>query len=179
MPLKLNVGLSKKVGLPDYGSLGASCHVEVELEASLVFQDLTGFHERVRQAFAACNQALHEELTRQQQGEAARCRTRLSGGGHTYAPANDAPVALVDGAACESHASPAASQPAALTGRSLPRRATDSQVRALRTIAERRQFELATWLRERHGVAEPSDLTLSQASHCLDELNGPRRRKAE
>lgn len=51
MPLKLNVGLSKKVGLPDYGSLGASCHVEVELESSLVLQDVDAFHQHVRRAY--------------------------------------------------------------------------------------------------------------------------------
>ena len=54
MPMKFNVGLSKKVGLPDYGSLGASCHIEVELDAALVQQDLDGFHRQVRNAYVAC-----------------------------------------------------------------------------------------------------------------------------
>src|SRR5687767_219737 len=47
MPLTLNVGLTKKMGLPDYGSLGASCHVEVELDGSLLQCDLDGFHRHV------------------------------------------------------------------------------------------------------------------------------------
>ncbi len=66
MPLKLNVGLSKKIGQPDYGSLGASCHVEVELDQSLVFDDLDGFQERVTRAYAACRQAVLDELARHQ-----------------------------------------------------------------------------------------------------------------
>src|SRR4051812_39387338 len=32
MPLQLNVGFQQKKGLPRYGSLGASCHLEVELD---------------------------------------------------------------------------------------------------------------------------------------------------
>jgi hypothetical protein len=58
MPLKLNVGLSKKVGLPDYGSLGASCHVEVELEGSLIHHDLESFQRHVKNAYVACHQAV-------------------------------------------------------------------------------------------------------------------------
>ena len=66
MPLKLNVGLSKKIGQPDYGSLGASCHLEVELDQSLVFHDLDGLHERIQNVFAACRQAVTDELAHQQ-----------------------------------------------------------------------------------------------------------------
>jgi hypothetical protein len=69
MPLKLNVGLSKKVGLPDYGSLGASCYVEVELDSALLATDLDGFHQKVRQAYVACHQAVSDELHRHSSGD--------------------------------------------------------------------------------------------------------------
>ena len=64
MPLKLNIGLTQKIGQPDYGSLGASCHVEVELDGALLRDDLDGFHRHVRNVFVACRQAVSDELSR-------------------------------------------------------------------------------------------------------------------
>ena len=66
MPFNLHVGLSKKIGLPDYGSLGASCTVEFELDGSLLNGDLDAFHRRVRGAFGACRKAVQDELDRHQ-----------------------------------------------------------------------------------------------------------------
>ena len=61
MPMKLNIGLARKVGLPEYSSICASCNVEVELNGSMVFDDLEGFHRHVRNAFIACRQVLTNE----------------------------------------------------------------------------------------------------------------------
>lgn len=66
MPLTLNVGLSKKIGLPDYGSHGASCHVELELDSHVLERDPAEFQQQARQAYAACRQAVDEELAREQ-----------------------------------------------------------------------------------------------------------------
>ena len=62
MSLRLHAGMSRKIGQRDYGSLGASCEVQLELPDSLLFDDPAAFQQRVRQAYAACERAVDEQL---------------------------------------------------------------------------------------------------------------------
>ena len=58
---KLNVGVNKKVGRPNYGSQGASVTLEAE-EAGDVLQDPEILRRRARELFAAARAAVDEEL---------------------------------------------------------------------------------------------------------------------
>jgi hypothetical protein len=64
MPLKTNVGVSRKVADNNYGSRGASVNLEVELDSTLI-NEPERFHDRIRQVFRLAQQAIDEELNRQ------------------------------------------------------------------------------------------------------------------
>jgi hypothetical protein len=64
MGLKLNVGISRKVGQPDFGSLGATCNLELELDGTLLERDPPALQARIREAYQAAQQAVQDELAR-------------------------------------------------------------------------------------------------------------------
>jgi hypothetical protein len=79
--LKLNAGLSRKVGEPDYGSRGASVNLELEVEGHLI-QDSDALHDRIRRLFTLARQAVDEELN------GARQISRSQPGGNGAAQPN-------------------------------------------------------------------------------------------
>jgi len=169
----LNVGLSKKIGQPDYGSLGASCHVEVELDGALLRDDLETFHTHVKNAFLACRQAVQDELARHQRGTSSNGASHANGHGHAdHHDVNgngSPPNGSSNGDAGRNgngHSAGHAQGPR----RTNPRRATASQVRAIHALANRQGLDLDHELRSRFQVERPDDLTIALASQFIDDL---------
>ena len=61
MPLKANIGFSRKVGEPHFSSRGASVHLELELDTTLLEQP-TRLLERIHDAFEFARAAVDAEL---------------------------------------------------------------------------------------------------------------------
>jgi hypothetical protein len=154
MPMKISVGLTKKIGETNYGSRGASVNVELELESSLVGEPAK-LQERIRQIFGIVRTSLAEELT---------------GNGHgngSAKPTNGAPAATP----CTTNGGgDTAARPA-----NTSRTATQSQVRAIHAIAKDQGIQLTRLLRGRYQVDRPEDLGIKQASELIDSLKSDNR----
>jgi len=146
MPLKLNIGASKKVADQNYGSRGASVNLEIEVEASLV-KEPAKLQEKIRYLFGLARQSVAEELN--------------GGGTNGHAPKADN--------------GNGPSKPAGTNGNGTQRnggqrQATQSQVKAIHAIARSRRIDVAQFLNERFHVSRPDALTIKEASQVIDEL---------
>ncbi|MBM4073515.1 MAG: hypothetical protein FJ271_32020 [Planctomycetes bacterium] len=146
MPLKLNIGLSKKVGESNYGSRGASLNVEIELESALIAEPAK-FQERVRQVFALVRTSLDEELNGN-----GHAPSTDNGNGKTQQPVNGN-----------------GNGPARNGGQ---RQATQSQIKAIHAIARSRRIDIGQFLSDRFHVNRADDLNIKAASTAIDELKG-------
>lgn len=146
MPLKLNIGLSRKVGEANYGSRGASVNVELEVDGSLVSEPAK-LQDRIRQCFNLVRTSLNEELNG---GNGSNGHGHTDPRPQTTANGNDARVNGSNG--------------------NNPRPATQSQVKAIHAIAKRHRINIAPFLRQRYSVDRPDDLDIKQASEVIDEL---------
>jgi hypothetical protein len=149
MPMTLNVGISKKIGQANYGSLGASCNVQIELPANVIFDDPEAFQRQIRQAYSACTGAVTEELSRHRpdNGDPRQYRPTASNGNGRYGRNGNGSQSRSNG-----------------------RKATTSQIRAIQAIADRQQVDLASELNTHFGVDRPDALSVAEASQCIDEL---------
>ena len=138
--LRLIVGVSRKIGLPSYCSAGATCQIEVELTAGLLDDDLQGFRDKVRSAFAVARQAVDDEL----------------------AALKFAPVTTASRDGCERARSSAEEL-------RRTRRATARQVQALAAIARDRQIDIDEFVTSL-GVKQLEDLSITQASQLIGQL---------
>jgi hypothetical protein len=158
--LKLHAGISRKVGLPGFSSASASCHIEAELDSSLL-QDHEGFQIVVQRAYQSCEQAVQDQIARLTDHDNQ----------HDSQPTQPEVIEVrtsqtITGARITN----GTTTPARFSNPPSPRPATASQVKAIRAICARRRIDLVSLLRERYGLTTADDLGIRQASTLIDEL---------
>lgn len=161
MPLKLNVGLSKKVGVANYGSRGASVCLEIEMDSGAV-ADPNRLRGHIRRLYELARASIDEELSRPTNGQASNGQAsngQISNGPAAAPPENSQDDGVPTGAA-EYHddAGP------------IVRPATTGQVKALWGLAKRQKINLTTLLSDRFQLDRPEHLSLPAASSLIDEL---------
>ena len=162
MSVKLNIGLSRKVGESNYGSRGASINLEVELDNG-VLNDPDQLRERVHDLYVLARQSVDEELQRPADADPSEF-SYTNGNGHpkSNGAANGHGHAI--GHSSNGHSSNGKN------GRVEVARATQSQIRAIFAISKRQGLDPHAIISERFRVHRMEDLTIREASALIDDL---------
>ena len=166
MSVKLNIGLSRKVGEANYGSRGASINLEVELDNG-VLNDPGQLRERVHDLYVLARESVDEELQRPADagpgefsyangnGQGRTTNGAANGNGHSNGHASNGHNSNNNGNG---------------NGRVEVARATQSQIRAIFAISKRQGLDPHTLISERFRVHKMEDLTIREASSLIDDL---------
>ena len=167
MSVKLNIGLSRKVGEANYGSRGASINLEVELDNG-VLNDPGQLRERVHDLYVLARESVDEELQRPADaGPGEFSYANGNGRAHTNGAANG--NGHSNGHASNGHSNNGSSSNGQ-NGRVEVARATQSQIRAIFAISKRQGLDPHTLISDRFRVHKMEDLTIREASSLIDDL---------
>ena len=144
--LKINIGHSRKIGEPNFGSRGASVHFEVEVDHGLAEQP-QALRQKIRELFVQAQAAVRDEL----HGPETNGTQRPATNGHQRPATNGHQLPATNG-----HQRP-------------QRMATSSQVRAIHAIANRQRMNLSELLQEL-GIGRLEELSIGSASELIDRL---------
>jgi len=162
MSLRLTVSVSQKVGQPNYGSLGASCQVECELASDMLRDGSERFQEAAQEVYAACAQAVADELARLQTPPVPLRLTQ-----EMDSPPSAAEAATVVMTAVEKSSSTPRNGHLIRVRR---RFASPAQVRAIRSLSQKLLVDLNQILWEGFQVERVEELTVPNASTLIQRL---------
>ena len=173
MSVKLNIGLSRKVGEASFGSRGASINLEVELDNG-VLNDPGQLRDRVQDLYGLARQSVDEELQRAAEAgpsepshtngnEHGRIGHTANGSGHKNGHANGHGT---NGRVTNGHSPNDGNG----QGRIEVARATQSQIRAIFAISKRQGLDPHTVINDRYRVHKMEELTIREASALIDDL---------
>jgi phosphoribosyl 1,2-cyclic phosphodiesterase len=77
MTIKINVGVNKKIGLPDYGSAGSHCNIEIEADNSIL-DNAEHFLQRVKDAYEVARQSVESELAHHRTHQSSQSPTETA-----------------------------------------------------------------------------------------------------
>ena len=158
MAFKINVGLSRKIGQPHFGSLGASCHIDLEIDPQSLGRGAEAIQSEILDAFAICKRAVDAELAKCDQTHADEPRTHGQLCINPPAPLpGDRPNRSQSAAPGQRQQQPA-------------RPATTAQIKAIHAIAGKAGIDVSDELGRRFGIRNPQQLSISQASEMIDHL---------
>jgi hypothetical protein len=160
MPLLINVGLTRKAS-KDFQSVAVSFHMTAELDQGLL-SDPPRLQSEVQRIYSLAEDALERQISTMS-AEPAPKQDALA-----KATTSGVPVAASQPLGYASGASNGNGQ--AKPSHSRGRPATESQLRALRSIARRLGIDLQQEVYHEFAVASPEDLSITAASQLIDAL---------